>query len=116
MSAVMESVGTRPTASTKAAMPPALKVVVERHLEGLVGLPTPEIVAAICKDPAASSHKEKVLKYFLIESPLRAEDLGTLLCGIGQNSAKLLCQKAATERNKRFVRGKKPRWEEAKPS
>lgn len=116
MSAVMEKAGTRPTTVGKVAMLPELREVVERHLEGLVGLPTPEIVAAICKETEAMSHKDKVLKYFLLESPLRARDLGTLLCGIGQNRATQLCQEVAHIRERRLVLGKKPRWEEATTS
>lgn len=93
-----------------------LHEVVERHLEGLVGPPTPELVAVICADPAATSHKEKVLKYFLIESPLRPKDLGVLLCGIGQNRAIQLCQEVARIRQRRFEHGQPPRWEGANKS
>ena len=88
-----------------------LQEVIERHLEGHVGLPTPEIVAAICNEYAANSHKEKVLRYFLLESPLRARDLGVLLCGIGRNHAKQVCQDVARMRERRLARGKHPRWE-----
>jgi hypothetical protein len=116
MSAVMEVVDTRSTTAVSAATPRKLQEVIDRHLEGHEGLPTPELVATICKDPQVSFQQAAVLKYFLLESPLRARDLGTLLCGIGQNRAAQLCKEVAQLREKRLARGKLPRWEEASTS
>jgi hypothetical protein len=97
-------------------MPQVLQEVIERHLEGLEGLPTPEIVAAICKKFASNSHKVMVLKFFLLESPLRAGDLKVLLQGIGQHRAQQLCQEVARIREHRLARGKLPLWDEANKS
>lgn len=113
MSAVLEVASPRLATATSAATPRKLQEVIDRHLEGHEGLPTPELVATICKDPEVSFQQAAVLKYFLLESPLRARDLGTLLCGIGQNRAKQLCTEVVQLRARRLARGKKPRWEEA---
>jgi hypothetical protein len=93
-----------------------MREVVDRHLKGLDGLPTPEFVAAICKEFSSNSQKEKVLKFFLLESPLRARDLGVLLCGIGQNRARQICKEATDLREHRLARGKPFLWEEITPS
>ncbi|HEY8886032.1 MAG TPA: hypothetical protein VIM31_00840 [Candidatus Microsaccharimonas sp.] len=97
-------------------MPHEVREVIEHHLKGLEGFPTPEIVTAICEEFATNSHKEKVLKFFLLESPLRARDLGATLCVIGQNRAAHLCQEVARIHVQRLARGKKPLWEEASKS
>jgi hypothetical protein len=115
MSAVMK-VSTRPTIARSVVMPHDVREVIDCHLEGLEGLPTPELVAAICKEFPADSQKERVLKFFLLESPLRPKDLGALLCGIGQNRAAQLCQEVARMRMRRLNQGKLPLWEGANKS
>lgn len=109
-------VETRQASAAKLALPSELKELIEIHLEGLVGFPTVEVVETICKDPAARSHKEQVLKYFLVESPLRTRDLSELLFSIGQNRARNLCQEAARIRTRRVSLGRTPRWGDANPS
>jgi hypothetical protein len=98
-------------------MSPELREAMERHLEGLKGLPTVEIVEAICEEPVAVSQQEAVLKYFLVESPLRAKDLGSLLCrAISPGRAVQLCHKAARMRERHFRHGRMPRWGVARQS
>lgn len=110
MSIVMAA-GTRPVPASHAASPHDVQEVIERHLEGLEGLPTPEIVTAICAEFASDAHKVKVLRFFLLETPLRGPDLRVMLCNIGQNRASLLCREVARMREERRGKGKKPRWE-----
>lgn len=115
MSAVTEVVN-RPSMRSDDGIPPDLLKVINRHLKGHEGLPTPEIVEAICKKFSSDSDKVEVLKFFLLESPLRARDLGALLRSIGQDRAKQLCQEVARIRVHRLALGKSPLWEEANKS
>ena len=117
MSVVTEA-GPRPVAVTVGGvmMSSDLHEAIERHLEGLDGPPTREIVAAICADPAATFHQEAVLRYFLLESPLRPRDLGTLLCNVARNRSALICRDTANTRERRLDEGIRPRWEGATTS
>lgn len=109
--------GIRP-ASTKddGGLPSHLQSVVHRHLVALNGPPTPETVAAICSEVVSPSHKEDVVYYFLIQSPLRVRDLTSACTGIGANQLVRLCRNATRNRERLLSEGWKPRWEGAKTS
>ena len=116
MSVGMVDAGTRPVIPTGDVLSPELREVVERHLEGLDGLPTKEHVEAICRDTDALFYKGVVLKYFLLESPLRASDLRTVCLAIGSNRAVQICQEVRRMRDRRLMEGWHPRWEGVTPS
>jgi hypothetical protein len=118
MSVVLEA-GTQPVTRWDDGTPSDLLEVINRHLAGHIGLPTPEIVATICKDPDAVFRVSKVLRYFIIQSPLRPRDLGMLCMANDSAHATSACKAALAER-KRLIAvsdGRwKPRWEGAPTS
>jgi hypothetical protein len=113
MSAVMEATA-RPVTRGDDGTPSDLLKVINRHLEGHEGLPTLEIITAICKDPAVVFRVSQVLRYFIIQSPLRPRDLGTLYMANDLVHATHACRAANAERERLIAEGNgrwKPRWE-----
>jgi hypothetical protein len=111
MSAVLEA-DTRSVTRRDDGTPSDLLEVINRHLEGYVGLPTPEIVKAICMDPAAVFRASQVLRFFIIQSPLRPRDLGMLCMANDSAHAKHVCKAASADRARLIADGRwKPRWE-----
>jgi len=110
MSAVLEA-GTRPVTRSSDGIPSDLLEVIDRHLEGHEGLPTLEIVKEICKDPAAVFRVSQVLRYFIIQSPLRPRDLGVLCLSNDGTHAAHVCKAASADRDRLLADGRwKPRW------
>ena len=116
MTALIE-VDTRSTTRRDDGTPSDLLEVINRHLQGYEGLPTLEIVKAICEDQAAVFRVSQVLRYFIIQSPLRPRDLGPLCMANDSAHAKHVCHKAGVDRARFIADGRwKPRWEGATPS
>lgn len=113
MSAVMEA-GTQPVTRGEDGTPSDLLKVIDDYLEGHVGLPTREIVAAICADPAAVFRASQVLRYFIIQSPLRPRDFGTLCMTNDSTHASHVIRAATNDRDRLIASSNgrwKPRWE-----
>lgn len=96
-----------PIVDTIDTLPENVQGIIERHIHGI---PTRKTIEEICKDPLVLSYKEKVLKYFLMESSLNLWDLRPLVDEIGSARARVLCQGTASDRANRELRDWKPRW------
>lgn len=85
MSAVMT--GIKPATPKEFEVPDFVLETIERHLEAHEGLPTKELVERICMDPEVVCRRMSVIRYFLVESPLEARDLGSLVMRVAGNQS-----------------------------
>ena len=86
---------------------------IERHVDGLVGSPTASLVEQVCGAVMQASEHREVLRYFMVESPLRAQDLQCFWRD-GVVSLETLCKAAddaARLRERRIHTDRHPVWE-----
>jgi len=79
--------GIKPAKPKEFEVPDFVLETIDRHLETHEGLPTKELVARVCKDPEVVCRRMAVLRYFLVESPLEARDLGPLVMEVAGNKS-----------------------------
>ena len=103
-----------PMVNSVDTMPPEVMTLIEHHVGGKV--PTGATIESICGDPKMSSHKERILRFFLIESQLNLYDLRPLVISIGYERSRAICNGAAEIRNQRQLTEWKPLWGEVVPS
>lgn len=94
----------------EAVISPRIQGIIEEHVDGLVGVPTASLVAEICKTLSQPSEKADVLYYFMVESPLRAQDLTGMCRSVGLDTVRQMSNRAAQLRDRRLHTDRKPRW------
>lgn len=102
-----------PMVNSVDTMPPEVMTLIERHVGD--ESPTRVTIESICGDPKMSSHKERILRFFLIESQLNLYDLRPLVISIGYERSRAICNGAAEIRRTRELADRKPLWGEVVP-
>ena len=92
------------------SLPPEVQEVIEREIAHIDGPPTKETIETLCKELIINAYRERVLRYFLMESPLNLQDLRPLVLMIGAKRAADICQGAAATRLRHERLDWKPRW------
>lgn len=103
-----------PMVNTVDTMPPEVMTLIMRHVDD--EFPTRATIESICGDPKLSSHRERILRFFLIESQLNLFDLSPLVRLIGCDRSRAICNGAAEIRKHRQLSEWKPTWQEEVPS
>ena len=91
-------------------LPDIVRSAIEKHVANLHDNPTPDLVMEIMSVKSISFYKTDVLRYFLLQSPLRPGDLRALCEVIGYNQATRIAQEVAFQRRTKQLRGWQPRW------
>jgi len=92
------------------SLPVEVQEVIEHAVARLGGSPTRETIEAICEQRIISSYAGRVLRYFLMESPLNLQDLRPLVNIVGARQAVVICQGTAQLRRDHELQDWKPRW------
>ena len=83
--------------------------VIESHLGELEGgEPTAAFVQRVCSDLSSPAEKGEVLFFFMVESPLRAQDLVGMCRSVGAEAVRDQADRAARLRAMRLHTDRKP--------